>query len=248
MDEPIRFDRDWHVSSTFSDGTVTVAENVHAAEERGLRSLCVVDRVRRSTVWVRDLVDACSAADREAELEVRSGVEAEVLDTNGTLDVPRSVERVDHLFVVADRLPTPTGPVVPEVAREQIEAGELFAARAMEWLVRAYAGAMRRDESVVLARPFSILPRLGIDPNTIHPPFVRWLAGVMLETGACSEVNESWCAPSSRVVDCFLTAGVPILPASGARSPLAVGRFEWVPGLLKELSWRRYGYSFARAA
>jgi putative hydrolase len=242
MDDLIRFDEDWHVSSTFSGGRATVAENVHAAEALGLRSLCVVDKVHRTSIWVRDLVDACDAANRNAALEVRSGVEVEVLDTSGTLGMPPNTAHVDYLFITADRLPTPTGPVYPEVAREQIEAGELFAARAVEWLVRAYANAMRRDDAVVLAHPFSILPRLGIDPNAIHPAYVRWLAGVMLENEACSEVNESWHAPSPLVVDCFLTAGVTILAASGSCSPQDLGRFKWCPGLTRSLS------SLARAA
>ncbi len=232
MDDLIRFDEDWHVSSTFSDGTATVAENVHAAESVGLRSLCMVDKARRSNRWVGDLADACRSADREAGLEVSSGVEVEILDTNGTLDAPRSADRADFLFVAADRLPTPSGPVHPEVARMQIEAGELFAARAVEWLVRAYANATRQADAVVLAHPFGILPSLGIDPSAIHPSFVRWLAGVMLDTGARSELNELWRSPSSLVIDCFLTAGVPVLPASNARLPQFLGRFEWGTGLL----------------
>lgn len=236
MDDLIGFDGDWHVSSTFSDGAAAVAENVEAAEARGLRSLCVVDRARRLTAWVPGLVDACRAADREAGIEVRSGIEVEVLDTNGTLDAPRSAERADYIFVAADRLPTPSGPVAPEVARERIENGELVAARAVEWLVRAYANAMQHDGAVVLAHPFSILPHLGIDPSGIHLPFVRWLAGVMLKNEACSEVNELWRTPSARVVECLLTAGVRILPASGARLPRAVGRFEWCHELAGSLS------------
>jgi hypothetical protein len=236
MEDPIRFDQDWHVSSTFSNGTATVAENVDAAEAFGLRSLCVVDRARRTSGWIRDLTEACIAADRETTTEVRSGVEVEVLDTNGTLDAPPSASRADFLYVAADRLPTPTGPVFPEVAREQIEAGELFAARAVEWLVRAYANATRRDDAVVLARPFDVLARLGVDSGTIHPSYVRWLAGAMLENEACSEVNESWRAPSPLAVDCFLTAGVTVLPASGARSPQALGRFEWCPEVVRGLS------------
>lgn len=237
MRNPISFDQDWHVKSTFSDGTASVAENVQAAEERGLRSLCIADRARPTSPWVPDLAEACRAADRRAGLlEVSSGVEVDLLNTHGTLDAPPFAFGADYVFVAADRLPTPEGPVDPEVARDRIESGELMPARTVEWLVRGYANATRRDAAVILARPFGILPRLGIDPEAIHPAYVRWLAGVMRENGAAAEIHESCRAPSLRVLDCFMTAWLPLLPGSGATSPDAIGRFEWAPGLMGGLS------------
>jgi hypothetical protein len=236
MRDQLRFDQDWHVSSTFSDGTATVEENVHAAENLGLTSLCIVDRASRASGWVGDLAEACRLADRDASLTVNSGVEVEVLDSHGSLDVPFSAGRADHLFVGASRLPTPTGPMDPEMVRQKIERGELLASRAVEWLVRAYANATRRRSAVVLAHPFSVLPWCGIDPEGIHPAYLRWLAGEMQANGATSEVNESWHAPGPAALDSFLTAGVTVLPASGARSPQAVGRFAWAPKLPAGLS------------
>jgi putative hydrolase len=236
MRNPISFDQDWHVKSTFSDGTATVADNVRAAEDLGLRSLCVVDRARPTSPWVPDLAQACRAADRKTGLEVSSGVEVDLLNTHGTLDAPPFLSSTDYVFVAADRLPTPEGPVDAEVARDRIEAGELMPARAVEWLVRGYANATRRDAAVVLARPFSILPRLGIDPEAIHPAYVRWLAGAMRSNGAAAEIHESCRAPSLLVLDCFMTAWLPLLPGSGADSPDGIGRFDWAPGLMNGLS------------
>jgi putative hydrolase len=53
-----RLSEDYHVHSTFSDGVSTVAENVQAARQRGLRTLCLVDHVRRDSAWVPDFVTA----------------------------------------------------------------------------------------------------------------------------------------------------------------------------------------------
>lgn len=242
MHTPNCFDQDWHVSSTFSDGSATVGDYVVAAEVNNLKTLCVVDRARRSSPWVRELASACRAADRTAPLAVRSGIEVEVLDTNGTMELPAFAPAVDCLFVAADRLPTPRGPVDPDEARGLIEAGGLLPARAVEWLVRAYANATRAPGKVVLAQPFRLLGRLGLSSETVHPSYIRWLARVMLENHACSEVSESWRTPSRLAVDCFLTAGVPVLPASGARSTDGVGRHDWYRSLQGELS------SLARAA
>jgi histidinol phosphatase-like PHP family hydrolase len=45
----VALDEDFHVHSTFSDGESTLVENVRAARERALRTLCLVDHVRRDT-------------------------------------------------------------------------------------------------------------------------------------------------------------------------------------------------------
>ena len=59
MSRSRRFDEDFHVHSTFSDDAVsTLAENVRAARERGLRTLCLVDHVRRDTAWVPEFTAA----------------------------------------------------------------------------------------------------------------------------------------------------------------------------------------------
>lgn len=234
--------QDWHVGSTFSNGSGSVAEIVEAAEACELKSVCVVDKARRSSPWARALADACHAAGRDSELEVRSGIEIEILDTNGASDPPPFTSKTDRLFVAAYRLPTPRGPLELEEARSQIERGELFPGQVAEWLVRAYAGAATRRDSVVIAQPFSVFPLLGLDPARIHISYVRWLAGVLQTTDAAVEVNERLRAPSSSVVDCLMTAHVPVLPASGARSVDEVGSRDWYDELLGSVS------SLARAA
>jgi histidinol phosphatase-like PHP family hydrolase len=57
-----RLDEDYHVHSTFSDDAVsTLAENVAAARDRGLRTICLAEHVRRGTAWVPDFLSAVHA-------------------------------------------------------------------------------------------------------------------------------------------------------------------------------------------
>lgn len=227
MKDEIRSNQDWHVSSTFSGGSATVGQIVSTAEALSLDSVCIVDKARRSSTWVRDLVDACRAADRDTEVEVSCGLEVEILDTNGTVELPPFARQVDHLFFAADRLPAPSGPMEVEVARDRIRSGELYPAQVVEWLVRAYANASRQPGSAVVARPFSLLPQLGIDPHGVHSSYARCLAGALQDNEASAEVSESWRAPAPHVVDCLVTAGVPVLPGSGAGSAQALGQNVW---------------------
>lgn len=191
----IRLDEDWHVSSTFSDGTSTVRETVHAAEARGLNKLCVVDKVSGSSDWVKDLVEACGQADRKAAVEVSCGVEAEVTDTRGTLELPSSAGLVDHVYVSFRRLPTPVGPMEMEEARGQIALGLLVPATVIEWLVRASSAAAMRDGSVVISAPFHILSELAVDPRNVHPAYLRCLAGALVKRDASVELSERWRDP-----------------------------------------------------
>lgn len=142
--------------------------NVRAAEARGLRSLCVVDHARGPTDWVGELVEACRVAAGETAVQVHCGVEAELLDTEGKLDMPVAAVHADYAFAVHRQLPTPRGPMHPDVAREKIEAGELLPAKAVEWLVCSAAHTAQRHDRVILAHPFD--DQLPTHPQSTKPP------------------------------------------------------------------------------
>jgi hypothetical protein len=236
MSDEIRLDEDWRVSSTFSGGATTIEESVEAAEHRDLRALCIVDRVGKRSGWVPELAEACTAADRWSRVDVRSGIEVEVLDTSGRLEMPISAGLVDHVFVTARLLPTPTGPIQIGRALEEIRAGRLFGARAIEWLIRAYVGAASRVDSMVLVQPFSVLESLGIDAGNIHPSYVRWLASELAEAKASVVLDEGLQRPEAWIIDCLLNAGVEVHTSTGSSSPETVGRYEWCRTVVEEMA------------
>jgi putative hydrolase len=227
MDAPIRLDEDWQVRSTFSDGSADVAEIAEAAEAQELSTVCVADRVRRSSGWIPEFTQACRTAGRTTRVDVRSAVEADVLDTSGTVDVPRISSEADFIFVSARRLPTPQGPVEPEEARERIAAGSLLPAKAVEWLVRASANAAQRYGNVALAHPFSLLPELGLGQGHLHPPYARWLAKQMVDSDTPAVIGEKFRSPELWVTGFFLASGVDVHVSTGSRSPETVGRYQW---------------------
>lgn len=235
-DRKISLDEDWHVNSTFSGASATPTQCVDAAEARGLRSVCIVGHVRGTTGWVGEFVEACSFAARDAAVRVHCGIEGTLLDSEGRLDVPASAVFADHVFAAADQLPTPRGPMHPDVARERIEAGELLPAKAVEWLVRAAANAVLRHDRVILARPFSILSRLGLDEGALHRPFVRWLATVMAKRQAGVEISERWRCPEPWVVECFLAAGVTVHACSDSHTVENLGSYEWCRRVAHEVA------------
>src|ERR1700684_4707728 len=93
MTTRVELDEDFHVHSTFSDGASTLAQNVAAARERGLRTLCLVDHVRQDTAWVPEFTAAVAPYRGQAGLRVLAGVEAKITDTAGPLLLPPSLGR-----------------------------------------------------------------------------------------------------------------------------------------------------------
>src|ERR1700730_18131825 len=106
----VRLDEDYHVHSTFSDDAVsTLAENLAAARERGLRAICLADHVRRSTTWVPEFLSAVDALRPVPGLDVLAGVEAKILNRAGALDLPAGIGGAELALVA--------GPQVPAVPR-----------------------------------------------------------------------------------------------------------------------------------
>jgi putative hydrolase len=225
----VALDEDFHVHSTFSDGASTLAENVQAARERGLRTLCLVDHVRRDTTWVPEFAAAVRRLRHQPGLRVLAGVEAKILDASGRLDVPPGVARsedIDLVLIADHQFPGPAGPVHPEQVRAAIADGGMTAADAIERLCRATANALR--PGAVLAHLFSLLPKIGLDEATVPASLLGDLAVTVARAGVLVEVNEKWSCPSARTVTALADAGVSLVAGSDSHHRRDVGVYRSV--------------------
>jgi putative hydrolase len=225
----VALDEDFHVHSTFSDGASTLAENVRAARERGLRTLCLVDHVRRDTTWVPDFAAAVRRYRHQAGLRVLAGVEAKILDSSGQLDVPPDLTRsqdIDLVLIADHQFPGQAGPVHPDQVRAAIADGGLTAAEAIEQLCRATAKALR--PGAVLAHLFSLLPKIGLDEAMVPAGVLADLAGQVAAAGVLVEVNEKWSCPSARTVAALAGAGVSLVAGSDSHHHRDVGVYDSV--------------------
>jgi hypothetical protein len=214
MTHQIRLDEDWYIHAAFRHDPGNVRRAVKLAEARGLTTICLVERVRHSTDWIRDFTQAVRVSGRGSAVEVKCALEVELLDTNGLLDAPVSSGLADFVFLGASELPTPRGPLAPALAKEAIATGKLLPAKATEWLVRALVGAVQRYDHAALVRPLGLLPALGLDRRHLHSPVVRWLAAEMAARGSRCVLDEQLCCPEPWVVDCLLAAGVTVSASS----------------------------------
>jgi putative hydrolase len=228
----VALDEDFHVHSTFSDGASTLAENVAAARERGLRTLCLVDHVRQDTAWVPAFTATVAPYRGQPGLRVLAGVEAKILDTCGHLDLPAQLDDGVDLVLVADhRVPTPDGPEDPATSLRKIKDGTTTAAQLIEDLCRATANAIspaKCPRRPLLAHLFSVLPKAGLSEDDVPGPVLDELAWRIARSGALVEVNEKWSCPSPRTVAALAAVGVPLVAGSDSHHCRDIGRYDSV--------------------
>jgi putative hydrolase len=233
MTEPrsqdLSFDEDFHVHSTFSDGESTLAQNVQAARERGLRTLCLVDHVHRDTTWLPKFTAAVAPFRERPGPRVLAGVEAKILDTSGRLDLPPGLDGIDLVLIADHQFPGDSGPLHPTHARVALAGGAMTAAEAIEGLCEATANALAAtDRRCVLAHLFSVLPKMGLDEAMVPEPLLAELAGKVAKAGAIVEVNEKWACPSARTIAAIVRAGVPLVAGSDSHHCRDVGVYRSV--------------------
>ncbi len=233
MSTQVALDEDFHVHSTFSDGASTLAENVEAAQARQLRTLGLVDHVRRDTAWLPDFTAAVDKYRHQPGLRVLAGVEAKILDTSGHLDVPSELTGIDLVLIADHQFPGDSGPVDPAEERRVIERGEMTAAEAIERLCQATANALRSDLldagfRLLLAHLFSVLPKIGLNEAMVPDPLLAHLAKRVAHAGAMMEVNEKWSCPSVRTVTAMADAGVRLVAGSDSHHCRTIGIYDSV--------------------
>ncbi|HEY0933422.1 MAG TPA: PHP domain-containing protein [Trebonia sp.] len=226
----VPLDEDYHVHSTFSDdASSTVAENVRAARDRGLRTLCLADHVRQDTAWVPEFAAAVADYRGQPGPRVLAGVEAKILDSAGRLDLPPRLDGIDLVLIADHQFPGDDGPVHPDRVRAAIAGGKLGAAEAIERLCEATASALHvTDGGRVLAHLFSLLPKIGLDEAMVPGPLLTRLASRVAAAGAMVEVNEKWACPSARTAAAMVRAGVTVVAGSDSHYCRNVGVYRSV--------------------
>ena len=233
MSELIDFSWDLHVhSSEYSDdATSTIEENIAAARLRGVKVLGLADHVRKDSLWLpgRDAKLGAEVGE-DAGIEILRGVEAKIDNAAGNLDLPRELVGIDYILIADHRYPGGKGPVDPAVVRELINEGVLTARGALNVVVGAIVAAVVRAPELskpnVLAHPFSLLLKIGLDEGQLSELDLARVARVMAQRGTLLEVNEKWSCPSGRVIAFMAAAGVALVGGSDAHRAEDVGVFD----------------------
>ncbi len=233
--------QDMHVHSTFSDGRDTIEANVAEAEALGLTQLTCVDHVRADTEWLPEFLAAVRRIDARTGVELISGIEAKLLDTDGALDLPDHIDGVDVIYAADHQVPLADGPNHPRDVRARLEGGDLSVEEVVGAIVTSTARALDRPQPVVIAHFLSLLPKLGLEESDVPADLLDGLAAETARTGQRIEISERWRCPSAATLRPFVRRGVSILLSTDSHRRETIGRYDHCLAVIDELGLSRDG-------
>ena len=220
---PAKFD--FHTHTLYSDGVGTVVAMVEAAEARGLEAVALTDHGPELSVGIPrekliSMLQDIEITREDASIPVLAGIEANVVDEGGTIDVDDEfIRKLDILVVGIHKLGKVKDPA--ELARD--------------YLSRA-RNAIERHEFDVFAHPFYFHHYLA--PHFLREDledFVRLVAG----HGVAIEINMKYRTPDEEFLRLCLREGVKLSVGTDAHTTGEVGRVDWALGVLRRLGAKR---------
>ncbi|MDI6643238.1 MAG: PHP domain-containing protein [Candidatus Hodarchaeaceae archaeon] len=220
---PAKFD--FHLHTSYSDGTSAPPAMVEAAEARGLEAVAFTDHGPELSVGTpREKLDLIlqdiELAREDAGIPVLASIEANVVDERGRIDVEEEfTKKLDLLMVAIHNL---------RGTNDRLEM-------ARDYLMRA-TRAIEQREVNVFAHPFflhhDLLPHLSREEIE---DFVRLAAA----RGVAMEVNMKYKAPGDEFFALCLREGVKLSIGSDAHTLAEVGRIDWALATLRRVGAKR---------
>lgn len=226
---------DFHTHTIYSHGKGTIEDNVRAARERGLQAVGIADHGPahffigiRGVKGFRQIQKEIEALRRKyRDIQILFGVEANIVDLDGTIDVPTVILReLDVLLVGYHKL------VKPKSAAHFTAALQNFLA---SWAGSTSAELRAKNTAAITAAvrryPIDAIthPGLQIDIDTGE------LARVCAEYGTLLEINSSYGEELDPYIKTALPSGVRFLINSDAHTPERVGDFQKAYELIQRL-------------
>ncbi len=231
----MRIAADFHTHTTYSHGRGSIEDNVRAALERGLATVGITDHGPGHFFIGIKGVPAFRRMQREIEkmrykypdIEILFGVEANIVDVDGTIDVPPVILReLDILLVGFHKLVRPASAAAASLGLKNFVAG---------WTGRTGQALRRQNTAAITAA----VKRYAIDAIT-HPGLqididTAELAAVCAEYGTALEINSSY----GKELDAYILAALPtaanFVINSDAHTPARVGDFSAALDLVERL-------------
>jgi putative hydrolase len=226
---------DFHTHTVYSHGKGTIEDNVNAARERGLKVIGITDHgpghffigIHGVEGFWRMKKEIDSLRRKYQDIEILFGVEANIVDIDGTIDVPTSVLReLDILLVGYHKLVKPKSFAAFWQGAQNFWAG---------WVNRS-STALRAGNTTAIIKavrryPIDAIthPGLQIDIDTVE------LAKTCKQEGTYLEINSSYGEELDPYIRAALPTGVNFIVNSDAHTPKRVGDFAKAYSLIQRL-------------
>lgn len=216
---------DFHTHTCYSHGEGTVLQNVQAAAAAGLTGVGITDHgpanlfrvgVENLGVFARIREEARQAERQVPGIKVLVGAEANIIGTDGTLDIPHALQQqLDIMLAGLHILVRPKS-----LGQAADIAGKNCLGR---YWRRARLAALVANTDAVCAAVCHNRVDIVTHPGYRLPIDTKELARVCAATGTAMEVNTSHNHASVEYVRIVAAAGAPLVVSSDAHQPSRVG-------------------------
>jgi len=213
---------DFHVHTIYSDGESAAAAMIEAAEARGLMAAAITDHGPELSVGISPhkiipMLQDIAAAREDAEIPVLAGIEANVVDADGTIDIDEKlIDRFDIIIMGIHKL-------------------RIFSHEPSE-LARAYfhaiMKAMEHRRVDVLAHPFQLHRYLA--PYLLREDIAAF-SELAAKKGLAIELNSKYRVPDQGLLEACLREGVKLSIGTDAHTVAEVGMVDWPMAMLRRV-------------
>lgn len=227
---------DYHTHTVYSHGKGRIEDNVRAAIQRGLKSIGITDHgpghffigVKGEKAFRRMQAEIRQLQEKYPQIEILFGVEANIVDVDGTIDVPAAIlPELDILLVGYHKLVKPNSWSALRTGVKNFFSG--WQGKASQSLreinTKAICATVRRYPVMAITHP-----GLQIDIDTLE------LAHVCAECGTLLEINSSYAGKLDNYVQAALTTDVRFVINSDAHTPERVGDFTAAYHLIRRVN------------
>ena len=227
---------DYHTHTVYSHGKGSIEDNVRIALKRGLTTIGITDHGQRhffigmggASAFRRMQKEIVSLRRKYPAIEILLGVEANIVDLDGTIDVSASVLReLDILLVGYHKLVKPKSMGAFKQVIQNFVAGWTgrSSARLREMNTAAITNAVKRYPIDIITHP-----GLQVDIDTAE------LAHVCHQHNTLLEINSSYGEELDPFIKAALPSGVNFVISSDAHEPKRVGDFAAGYSLVRRLN------------
>lgn len=228
----MKFYGDYHTHTTWSDGKGSIKQNLRFAELAGLQQLAITEHGLRNPSYNKKKLlaeyEEVNSLHSTSKVELLFGIEADILNENGEIDVDQeSIEMLDllivgfHMFSLPDNFRDYRRFYIPSILKAVTKSNVVFKERNTDALV-----------SCITNHPVDMLSH----PNHRLFADMREVAKACYACGTLVELNIKHLNSIIDVIDDFAQENVEFIVNSDAHRPQEVGDFEKAEAII-----RKYG-------
>lgn len=204
---------DYHIHTTYTDGTASVVEMAEAAVSNGVSKILFSEHVRHTSKYFQSFMSEVRKL-QYSGLETYLGVETKILDTEGSLDCsPQIASKCDAIIGSVHSLPRNKNGDVVSWSQLELES-------ALEAEFQLALAVVKRSRAHILGHPMGmVIKNFKLQPTE----YLYKLACACRDSNKAFELNSHYCLNSHTWIDIVKGVNCKVSFGSDAHATSGVG-------------------------